>query len=186
MLEDSGQINWGAVSLSRQMCVRGTSRQLREKMRLSLSEVAAALEVSAPSLSRWERGLTLPGPGAASRYGELLQRLRDASRPKYRRRRAKPTQVSLLEAHVALLRRIEGLPPEAPAPPVNALVDRPGGSQQSAFAGARWEIERLLPIHRRLLFLAWRTERAHALQAVKRSTVAQRAQSLIAERIADP
>jgi DNA-binding transcriptional regulator YiaG len=60
------------ISLARKASTEGTGRALRLERRLGLREVAVALEVSAPSLSRWETGKRSPKSWRAVAYGHLL------------------------------------------------------------------------------------------------------------------
>jgi transcriptional regulator with XRE-family HTH domain len=50
-------------------------RLLRQRAQLSQREVAAALGVTHPTLSRWEAGRRTPGGLLLERYVELLDRL---------------------------------------------------------------------------------------------------------------
>jgi DNA-binding XRE family transcriptional regulator len=52
-------------------------RLLRERAGLSQQEVADAIGVSRPAVTRWENGLRLPRTVARARYAELLERLRE-------------------------------------------------------------------------------------------------------------
>jgi transcriptional regulator with XRE-family HTH domain len=56
----------------RRLVSSGAARGVREAARLSLSEIAGAIGVSAASVSMWERGKTRPTGAQALRYHRLL------------------------------------------------------------------------------------------------------------------
>jgi DNA-binding transcriptional regulator YiaG len=51
------------------------ARAVRREARLSLAEIATALEVTESTVSRWETGERQPRGAVAERYVELLTRL---------------------------------------------------------------------------------------------------------------
>jgi transcriptional regulator with XRE-family HTH domain len=63
----------------RELTANGRAREIRERSRLSLAEMAAACGVDEGTLSRWERGQRRPRSLVALRYLALLDALdRDA------------------------------------------------------------------------------------------------------------
>lgn len=54
----------------------GEARKLRHAARVTLAELAADIGVSETSVSRWESGTRLPRGAVATRYGQVLDRLR--------------------------------------------------------------------------------------------------------------
>lgn len=67
----------------REAAESGEARRLRLAASLSLAEVARALGVSVPTVSRWETGERRPRGKAAIRYARLLEALgtREAGGP---------------------------------------------------------------------------------------------------------
>lgn len=63
------------IAWSRAAFANGAAKALRVAARLSLREVAAAAGVSAPALSRYERGLRRPRAAEAERLGRILREL---------------------------------------------------------------------------------------------------------------
>lgn len=59
----------------RQLVSSGEARAIRCAAGVSQGEVAAAVGVEPPTISRWERGLRQPRGGAAIRYLRILDRL---------------------------------------------------------------------------------------------------------------
>lgn len=68
-----------AQSALRQALEDGTARQIRKHARLRIPEVARLLGVEPSTVSRWERGLRVPGQSAAVAYHRLLSRLNGGS-----------------------------------------------------------------------------------------------------------
>ena len=64
-----------ALAEVRQWAASGTARAIRERARLAEGDIATAVGVSLPAVSRWERGLRVPRGQAALRYHALLQSL---------------------------------------------------------------------------------------------------------------
>ncbi len=65
----------------RELTANGRAREIRERSRLSLAEMAAACGVDEGTLSRWERGQRRPRSPVALRYLALLDALdRDTGR----------------------------------------------------------------------------------------------------------
>lgn len=60
------------ISLGRQAAADGTLKQLRSSQRLTTREAGAALGVDAATVSRWERGLSVPRGAAAERVGRWV------------------------------------------------------------------------------------------------------------------
>jgi transcriptional regulator with XRE-family HTH domain len=60
------------VSEVRRMLASGQARERRLSLRMSLREVARALEMTPGSLSRWESGQVQPRAGAALKLAEIL------------------------------------------------------------------------------------------------------------------
>ncbi|WP_443068508.1 helix-turn-helix domain-containing protein [Streptomyces sp. NBC_01352] len=54
------------------MLASGQARERRLTLRMSLREVATALDMTPGSLSRWESGRVQPRPGAALKLADLL------------------------------------------------------------------------------------------------------------------
>ena len=53
----------------------GEARQIRVRSGLSATQVASALEVTQPAVSRWEMGVRLPRGANARKYADLLHKL---------------------------------------------------------------------------------------------------------------
>lgn len=68
-----------AQSALRQALEDGTAREIRKRARLRIPEVARFLGVEPSTVSRWERGLRVPGQSAAIAYHRLLSRLNGGS-----------------------------------------------------------------------------------------------------------
>lgn len=64
----------------RHLARTGEARRRRVAARLSLAEVADELDVSAATVSRWERGERLPKGSRAIAYGALLAAIDDTPR----------------------------------------------------------------------------------------------------------
>jgi DNA-binding transcriptional regulator YiaG len=62
------------LALLRRLVADGTAKQLRERARLSLADVARAVGADASSVLMWERGRQQRAP-AALRYAELIAAL---------------------------------------------------------------------------------------------------------------
>lgn len=60
------------VSEVRRMLASGQARKRRLSLRMSLREVATALDMTPGSLSRWESGRVQPRPAAALKLADLL------------------------------------------------------------------------------------------------------------------
>ncbi len=60
------------LAAARAHSANGTGRAIRERHHLSLVEVAKAIGVDQPRLSRWERGHRRPCGEAAIRWADLL------------------------------------------------------------------------------------------------------------------
>jgi DNA-binding transcriptional regulator YiaG len=60
---------------ARQLASSGDGRRIRERVGLSLPEVARAVGVSHVTIGRWERGTRVPRHPAATRWAELLSAL---------------------------------------------------------------------------------------------------------------
>ena len=67
------------VSEIRNLALKGKARQIRERSRLSLRDMAEVVGVNHSSLSRWETGESMPRPAAALRWARILRRLDGAS-----------------------------------------------------------------------------------------------------------
>lgn len=63
------------ISKARALARSGAARSIRLAARLSLSEMAAPIRVSAVTIYRWETGQRSPRGEAAARYAELLESL---------------------------------------------------------------------------------------------------------------
>jgi DNA-binding XRE family transcriptional regulator len=63
------------LAQARRLAADGTAKRLRQAARLSLSDVAARLHVSTPTLWRWEEGVCEPRRDVGVRYGVLLAEL---------------------------------------------------------------------------------------------------------------
>lgn len=61
----------------RQALLSGKARRIREASRLTTGEAAAAIQVTAVTVWRWENGHRVPRRDAALRYGQLLRTLSD-------------------------------------------------------------------------------------------------------------
>jgi DNA-binding transcriptional regulator YiaG len=68
-----------ALAEVRQWAKTGKARQTRERAHLSLADIAAAVSVTTPAISRWECGLRAPRGAAALRYHALLRTLNQQS-----------------------------------------------------------------------------------------------------------
>ena len=66
--------------VTRRMAADGEGRQLRLAARLSLAEVAAAVDVDTSTIWRWEQGRRRPRGEAALRYGHFLRALQGPGR----------------------------------------------------------------------------------------------------------
>ena len=65
---------------ARQWCADGTARRLRERARLSAGEIAAVVDSTDPTVTRWESGQRRPRGEAGLRYAKLLEALADQTR----------------------------------------------------------------------------------------------------------
>lgn len=63
------------LSAARAHAADGTGRAIRQRHRLTVLEVAEAISVGVPLLSRWERGERRPRGEGALRWVELLDEL---------------------------------------------------------------------------------------------------------------
>ena len=68
-----------AIELSRvrNAAASGEARQVRERAKLSLSELGAACEVDQSTIWRWETGRRRPRGPAGLRYARVLDLLRE-------------------------------------------------------------------------------------------------------------
>lgn len=66
------------IAAARAHAETGTGRSIREKSRLSLSQVAKAISVPKATLSRWETGDRRPSGEPAARWAQLLEELEKA------------------------------------------------------------------------------------------------------------
>jgi transcriptional regulator with XRE-family HTH domain len=60
------------VSEVRLMLASGQARQRRMSLRMSLREVAKALDIDVSAVSRWEAGRTQPRPASALKLADIL------------------------------------------------------------------------------------------------------------------
>jgi transcriptional regulator with XRE-family HTH domain len=60
-----------ALVIARRFSQEGLGREIRERARLSVRELAEIVGIDASTLSRWERGQTRPCGLAASRWTEV-------------------------------------------------------------------------------------------------------------------
>lgn len=60
------------LAAARRHSAAGTGRAIRQGANLSLQEIAEAVGVGVPTVSRWENGLRQPRGEAAARWAELL------------------------------------------------------------------------------------------------------------------
>lgn len=60
------------VSEVRRMLASGQARERRKSLRMSLREVATALELNPAAVSRWENGATQPRAQAALKLADIL------------------------------------------------------------------------------------------------------------------
>lgn len=68
------------LAMVRHLARTGEARRRRTAARLSLSEVAQAVGVSAPTISRWERGQRMPRGAHAVAFLQLLESIDDSPR----------------------------------------------------------------------------------------------------------
>jgi transcriptional regulator with XRE-family HTH domain len=68
-------MNLEKLANARKIALSGAGRRIRESNQLSLQEVADTIGVSAPTLARWERGLSRPRAAAALRWAHALETL---------------------------------------------------------------------------------------------------------------
>jgi DNA-binding transcriptional regulator YiaG len=69
-----------AIAQVRVDAASGRARDIRERARLSLSEMARAVGVHTTTVAGWESGRRVPRGAAAARYAELLWKLDQISR----------------------------------------------------------------------------------------------------------
>ena len=62
--------------LARSLPAPPLRRLVRERAGLSQQQVADAMGVTRPTVTRWENGLRVPRTASRARYAELLERLR--------------------------------------------------------------------------------------------------------------
>jgi len=69
--------NCEAVEIARvrEMARSGCAKAIRQRARVSRSEIARSIEVDPSTIRRWEEGLRVPQGAAAIRYGALLREL---------------------------------------------------------------------------------------------------------------
>lgn len=63
------------LSRARSLARSGEARRIRERARLTVREVAKGIGVDPATVSRWERGMTVPRGDQAARWESLLIRL---------------------------------------------------------------------------------------------------------------
>lgn len=63
------------IARVRELASSGDAKAIRERARLSRSEVARSVEVDPSTIGRWEEGLRSPQGDAAIRYGSVLREL---------------------------------------------------------------------------------------------------------------
>lgn len=68
------------LATARTHAATGTGRAIRQNARLSLGDVAGAIGVDQPMLSRWETGKRRPMGAPAVRWADLLTQLRRLER----------------------------------------------------------------------------------------------------------
>lgn len=68
-----------SAARARRLLISGEARRIRERARVSRSDIAEALGVKPAAISHWENGLRRPRTKVAARYGELLGELARAS-----------------------------------------------------------------------------------------------------------
>lgn len=61
------------IAEAREAARSGRGRRLREALELAQTEVAAAVKVSSPTISRWEDGTRVPSGERAVRWAKLLR-----------------------------------------------------------------------------------------------------------------
>jgi DNA-binding transcriptional regulator YiaG len=72
---------------AKQFAVSGAGRMIRQTARLSLADVAAALDVNPSTVFRWETGEQIPTGERAVAYHKLMRRLSATGSVKPRRRK---------------------------------------------------------------------------------------------------
>ena len=72
MLRDAKLVQ---VMEARQFAASGAGRMIRQTARLSLAQVAKALDVNASTVFRWEAGDQVPNGERAIAYHKLMRRL---------------------------------------------------------------------------------------------------------------
>jgi transcriptional regulator with XRE-family HTH domain len=68
-------VNVELVAWVRRLAKSGGARALRESTGFSVSEIARQLGVSPATVSRWERGVRVPGEQDAERWALVLKRM---------------------------------------------------------------------------------------------------------------
>lgn len=68
------------LTAARRHAADGSGRAIRQAAKLTLAEIAAAVGVSEPTVSRWEEGLQKPRTAAGLRWAELLRELDKANK----------------------------------------------------------------------------------------------------------
>ncbi len=63
------------VALARRAAKDGTAKEVRIANGLTQADVGSVCGVTPQAVTRWERGVRVPGSEAALRYGRLLRRL---------------------------------------------------------------------------------------------------------------
>ena len=66
------------ILFAREACRDGSARAIREAAPLSISELSAHLGLSSRTLSRWERGTTVPRGPKVAPYGQTLRELAES------------------------------------------------------------------------------------------------------------
>lgn len=66
------------LAAARRLAADGSARRIRVAAGLSCAELAAAIDVTRVTVSRWERGQRSPHGAAAVRWVRLLRRLEQA------------------------------------------------------------------------------------------------------------
>ena len=79
-----------ALMEARQFAASGAGRMIRQTARLSLAQVADALDVNASSVFRWETKQQIPSGDHAIAYHELMKRLSTAGTVRVKPRRKVP------------------------------------------------------------------------------------------------
>ncbi len=64
------------IARGRRLAASGDGRAVRLAAKITLTELAAQLGVSPSTLLHWERGDSAPRTDVATRYSELIERLR--------------------------------------------------------------------------------------------------------------